>query len=292
MNARIIGVRVLEGLKPVTLSTIVTVPATSPVWGLSVNATPDPPGTPRPMTTPPPPPQPRAMARTPIRAAVALLSGQDDVLASVAPCFDSDGARIKQRRLKEKEDSWVLESSDFAQCATGEEVLGVADGIVSRINQILALYCNHTATTLSVDCISWISAKGEALRTIRGSMSVNVTSSKGLAALKSGKPPLGSAVFSLMTRDSKVNEALTLHGDSGLSWSQIYDIIDFVGGVKGIVKAGYAGRKQASAVRQTANHYRHLGAKKKPTLPANPPTLVEANVFARSLLKGWISLRL
>ena len=47
----------------------------------------------------------------------------------------------------------------------------------------------------------------------------------------------------------KVNEALTLHGNSGLSWSQVYDMIDLVGGVKGIVKAGYATRKHASAVR-------------------------------------------
>jgi hypothetical protein len=60
----------------------------------------------------------------------------------------------------------------------------------------------------------------------------------------------------------KVNEALTLHGDSGLSWSQVYDIIDLVGGVKGVVKVGYATKKQASAVRQTANHYRHQGLKK------------------------------
>jgi hypothetical protein len=51
-----------------------------------------------------------------------------------------------------------------------------------------------------------------------------------------------------MTRDVKVNEALALHGDSGLSWSQVYDIIDLIGGLKGIVKAGYAAGRQASAV--------------------------------------------
>ena len=66
-----------------------------------------------------------------------MLTGQDDALASVAPCFDSDGARIRKQRLKEQEDSWALESSQFARCTTGTEVLGVADGIVDRINQIL-----------------------------------------------------------------------------------------------------------------------------------------------------------
>jgi len=287
--------RVLERKKPVILSTTVTVAATTEVWGLSVAATVNLLGTPNP--TPASPPAQSAVAKivpSPvIRYAAALLTGQEDVLASIAPCFDSDSARIKRQRLKEKEDSWVLESSEFALCTTGNEVLAVADDIISRIHQILALYCNYTPI-LSVNCICWINAKGESLRTVRDSISVNVASSKGLAELKSasGTQPLGSTVFEAMTRDVRVNEALALHGDSGLSWSQVYDIIDLVGGVKGILKVGYATRKQASAVRQTANHYRHQGLKKKPALPANPPTVDQANEFARGLLKRWISSRL
>jgi hypothetical protein len=290
----ITGVRVLEGKKPVVVTATVTVPATSPLWGLSIATSVNPTGTPNP-TTASSPTQPAVAKTTPravIRHAAAVLTGQDDVIASIATCFASDSARIKKQRLKEEEDSWVLESSEFALCTTGDEVLAKADEIVSRLNQILALYCNFTPP-LSVDCISWISAEGEPLRTIRGSISVNITSSEGLSELKSlsGTQPLGSAVFEAMTRDRKVNEALTLHGDSGLSWSQVYDIIDLVGGVDGIVKARLAAKKQASAVRQTANHYRHQGLKKKPTLPANPPTLAQANKFARGLLKRWISLR-
>jgi hypothetical protein len=292
MAATVTGARVLEGKKPTTVSATVTVPATSPLWGLSIATTVNPPGTPNP-TKASSPAQPAATKITPrpvIRYAAAVLTGQDDVLASIAPCFDSDSARIKKQRLKDKEDSWVLESSEFARCTTGNEVLAVADDIVSRIHQILALYCNFSPV-LSVDCISWTNAEGESLRTIRGSFSVNVTSSKGLAELKSasGTQPLGSAVFEAMTRGVEVNEALTLHGDSGLSWSQVYDMIDLVGSVKGIVKAGYATRKQANAVRQTANHYRHQGSKKNPTLPANPPTLAQANEFARGVLKRWIA---
>jgi hypothetical protein len=295
MAARLTAARVLEGKKPVIVSATVTVPAASEVWGLSVATTVNAPGTPNP-TAASPPAQPTVAKITPspvIQYAAAVLTGQEDVLASIAPCFDSDTSRIKKQRLKEKEDSWVLESSEFALCTTGNEVLAVADDIVSRIHQILALYCNHTPI-LSVDCISWINAKGESLRTVRGSFSVNVVSSKGLAELKSasGTQPLGSAVLEAMTRDVKVNEALTLHGDGGLSWAQVYDIIDLTGGVKGIVKAGYAARKQASAVRQTANHYRHQGLRKKPPLPANPPTVDQANEFARGLLKRWIASRL
>ena len=168
-----------------------------------------------------------------------MLIGQDDVLATIARVFDCDSARIKKQRLKREEDSWVLESSEFVRCTTGNEVLAVADDLVSRINQILAVYANYTPS-ISVDCISWIDANGESLRTIRSSISVNVVSSKGVKELvsASGRQTLGSAVFEAMTRDVKINEALTLHGDDGLSWSQVYDIVDLVGGVRGIVKAG------------------------------------------------------
>jgi hypothetical protein len=219
--------------------------------------------------------------------------GQADTLASIAPCFDSDSAKIRKQRIKKQEESWVLESSEFARCTTGEEVFPIADDIVSRINHILALYCNFTPM-FSVEYINWIDAEGEPKRTIRDSVSVNVVKSKGISDLKStsGTQPLGSAVLRLVGLDSAVSEAFALHGDSGLSWSQVYDIIDFVGGVDRIAEAGYANKKSTSAIRQTANHHRHLGNPRKCPLPPNPPTLAEAGEFARSLLKRWITSRL
>jgi hypothetical protein len=108
----------------------------------------------------------------------------------------------------------------------------------------------------------------------------------------SGKQPLGSAVLEVMIRDSDVEEAFSLHGDSELSWSQVYDIIEFLGGEAGVTKAGYADKKQTSAVRQTANHHRHLGNQKNFPLAKNPHTLAKATEFARSVLKRWISSRL
>jgi hypothetical protein len=278
--------------KPVVVSSTVTVPASSSVWGLSVAGTPIQSGTPN-SPTPPSAPATKTKPSLVIRYAAAVLTGQDDMLASIGPCFDSNNARIKKQKLKEQEESWVLESSEFATCTTGDEVLAIADDIVSRINHILALYCNFTPT-LSVECVCWISAEGESLRTVRGSISVNIVSSKGLAEIKgmSGTQPLGSAVFEVMIRDSALKEAFSLHGDGGLSWSQVYDIIEFLGGADRIDRAGYANRKKTIVVRRTANYYRHLGSPKKYPLPPNPPTLDEASEFARSLLKRWISSRL
>jgi hypothetical protein len=222
-----------------------------------------------------------------IQYAAAVLKGQPNLLEAMAQCFVSDNARIRKH-----EEGWILESSEFASCTAGEQVFPIADDIAARIHRILALYCG-TTETISVEHIYWMNAAGEPLRSIRGSISVNVFSSKGLAELKTmrGTHPLGSVVFQSMILDAAVREALTLHGESGLSWSQIYDLIEFLGGAAGIAKAGYANTKQTRAVRQTANHYRHLGSPKNFPLPSNPPTLSEATDFTRGLLQRWISSR-
>jgi hypothetical protein len=273
--------------KKTVVSVTVTVPAQSTARSLEITTTAIP------STASSAPAQqaaanPKANPSHAIRYAAAVLKGQPDMLESVAPCFVSDNARIKK-----DEEGWILESSEFAPCITGEEVFPIADDVVSRINHILALYCGFTPT-VSVEHIYWIDAEGEKRRTIRGSIPVNVVSSKGLAELKSmsGTQPLGSAVFQAMNQDQAVDEAFTLHGDGELNWSQVYDIIEFFGGVDGILKAGYATTKETRAVRQTANHHRHLGSPKPNPLPSNPPTQAEASEFVRSILKRWISSRL
>jgi hypothetical protein len=214
--------------------------------------------------------------------------GQHHVLESVAACFDSDDAKIRKQ-----EEDWVLESSAFASCVDGEQVFPIADDLVSRMHQVLSVYCGATET-LSVGHIYWVDAEGKKLRTIRGALPVNVISSKGLAELKTrrGAQPLGSAVLNAMINDATVKEGLALHGSDGLSWSQVYDIIEFLGGEAGIDKAGYATRKHTRFVRQAANHYRHLGSPKIYLLPTNPPTLADAGAFASNLLKQYISSRL
>jgi hypothetical protein len=270
--------------RPVVTATV-TIPARSLARSISVTFTPDP------SAVPPTPAQQAVAKANPspqvIRYAAAVLKGQPDTLEFVASCFISNNARIKKH-----EEGWILESSEFASCYDGEQIFLIADDIVSRVHRIVALYGSATPT-FSVEHIYWINAQGEPLRSIRGSIPVNMFSSKGLAELKSisGAQPLGSAVFQAMILDSEVNEALTLHGAGELNWSQVYDIIEFFGETR-IVKDGYAHRREIRAVRQTANHYRHLGRPKKNALPSNPPTLAAASEVVRNLLRRWISSRL
>jgi hypothetical protein len=263
------------------------VPAESSVRGLAIVT-----GTPVPATTPSVAAPQTGTKPTPnlqpVRYAGAVLKGQQHMLESIAECFTSNHATVRKH-----EEGWILESCEFTSCTTGDQVFPIADDIVSRLQRILALYCD-AYEALSIDHIYWINAAGEKRRAIRVVLPINVISSKGLVELKttSGKEPMASAVFDAMIRDASVKEALALHGESGLSWSQVYDVIEFLGGEKGIATAGYANQKQTRTVRQTANHYRHLGSPKKYALPPNPSTLAEATGFVRSLLKRYISSRL
>src|ERR1035441_1860457 len=124
-----------EVSKTSIVSATVTIPARSPARSLSIAM-----GTPIPSTSPSEP-APLAVAKAGrtlpvLRYAAAVLKGQPEMLESVAPCFVSNNARIKKH-----EEGWILESSEFASCTTGEQVFPIADDIVSRVHRILALYC-------------------------------------------------------------------------------------------------------------------------------------------------------
>jgi hypothetical protein len=107
-----------------------------------------------------------------------------------------------------------------------------------------------------------------------------------------GSDSLGNIVLSRVGIDSEITEALSLGGQERPTWPRIYDIIEFLGGPESISESGFASKREIVRVRQTANHYRHLGAPRKNSLPKNPPTLLEASQFATEILKRWIFSRL
>ena len=219
----------------------------------------------------------------------AILSGQVQILENIAPCFSGDEARITKL-----DNTWALLSSDFEAYAKAQDVFPIADIILHRINCALALYTR----LLSPFAVTYIQAFDDAGRPlnrgVRGSVTINVYSAEGIAELASlqGLQSLGSAIVHKANSDPAVNEALSLHGDNGLGWPQIYDIIEFLGGANEIVRNGWATKKRIRDIRQTANHFRHLGSTKKYPLPATHPTITEASTFVNDLLKRWITSRL
>jgi hypothetical protein len=217
--------------------------------------------------------------------AVQLLGEPGDIEA-VAPCFQGDGARI--RKLGE---IWVLESLAFNACKSEAEILPKAYDILSRVNRVWALYVNHVSL-LSVGYILSLGPDGLPIKKlIHSTKEITIYSPKGIAELQTliGSEPLGSVLVGRSYTDLRLKSALSLMGDRQLGWSQIYDIIEFFGGEKAISTKGWAKYMYISRLKRTANHYRHLGSFKSYPLPADPPTLNDARVSAKNLLKRWIS---
>ena len=64
-----------------------------------------------------------------------VLNGEKNVLEDIAPCFNTALSTIRRR-----DDEWIMESSNFERCQSVEEVYTVANALLLRIHQILALY--------------------------------------------------------------------------------------------------------------------------------------------------------
>ena len=213
----------------------------------------------------------------------AALKGEKNVLEDIAPCFNTALSTIRRR-----DDEWIMESSNFEQCQSVEEAYTVANALLRQINQVLYLYL-RLVSPFSISSIMVFDGYILVRRRMWAIIDFNAYGSaiKTLSPTASGS--LATDVLSLAASDPAVREALSLVGHEALTWSRIYDIIEFLHGPSLIAESGLASKKKTTRVKQTANHYRHLGNPQNYKLPSNPPTLRAASLFAFDILQKWIA---
>ena len=214
----------------------------------------------------------------------AALKGEKHVLEDIAPCFNTALSTIRRR-----DDEWIMESSNFEQCQSVEEAYTVANALLRQINQVLYLYL-RLVSPFSISSIMVFDGYILVRRRMWAIIDFNAYGSaiKTLSPTASGS--LATDVLSLAASDPAVREALSLCGHEALTWSRIYDIIEFLGGPSLIAESGRSSKKKKTTrVKQTANHYRHLGNPQNYKLPSNPPTLRAASLFAFDILQKWIA---
>jgi len=214
----------------------------------------------------------------------AALKGEKNVLEDIAPCFNTALSTIRRR-----DDEWIMESSNFEQCQSVEEAYTVANALLRQINQVLYLYL-RLVSPFSISSIMVFDGYILVRRRMWAIIDFNAYGSaiKTLSPTASGS--LAADVLSLAASDPAVREALSLCGHEALTWSRIYDIIEFLGGPSLIAESGRSSKKKKTTrVKQTANHYRHLGNPQNYKLPSNPPTLRAASLFAFDILQKWIA---
>lgn len=115
-----------------------------------------------------------------------------------------------------------------------------------------------------------------------------------LATSSVSNTTLGSDLLRLASMDDAVARAFDLIGNrKTIGWYEMYDLIEIVGNINGIVKPGWATRAKLNSTCQTANHDRHLGSTaNKNKLPHTPPQLHDARATITHIFRLWLSERL
>lgn len=222
-----------------------------------------------------------------MKFAVQLVNGTKPLMANVIDCFQGDFARIRQVG-----DEWFLESSLFEACTAPVEVFPIADKLLRLMHRFTAVY-GRLFMFSDTGYAQEFSDEGVPLRrALRATTRVQIYVLEGLQELQVLRrgSSVGSALVARAATDARLQEALALIGDvPELQWAQVYNILEFLGGVDAVTKKKWATREQVRKCRETANHHRHLGSPKKYPLPANPPTIGQATILVFDLLRKWIA---
>jgi hypothetical protein len=221
----------------------------------------------------------------PYAAGITVAAGSNQMIEDISLSFSSAVANIRRRN-----GLWILESLSLDACDSHETAYSAAKELLSTIHSVLSLYMGLGDEPFSIGCTLQLTDDDKLIGShAYGVFKVNIVQPASQAFSPTASGSLATDVLSGMATDPAIAEALSL---VGTDWPRVYDIIEFLGGESAIERSGFAPRSQTHRVRQTANHYRHLGSPTGNPLPSNPPTLPEASRFAHDLLKQWIATRI
>jgi hypothetical protein len=222
-----------------------------------------------------------------MRYAVQLVGGSKPTMEHASKCFQGDVARIRSEG-----DQWFLESCLFDACTAPVQVFPIADELLRIMQNLTAVHGRLFSFAETGYAQAFDDAGAPTQRALRASTRVQIISAEELQELQElqAGQTRGSALVSAVMANKKLQEALALIGAGDeLQWAQLYNILEFLGGVNAIVEKKWAARAKVTKCRQTANHYRHLGSPKKYPLPANPPSRGEATTLVLGFLRKWMS---
>lgn len=185
-----------------------------------------------------------------------------------------------------------LSGAPFETCATPDEVTETASHVLRRLASILEVYAG-ASDDFTVKNVFWKDDRGHLMQRIITVIKLRMIGDlKDLATSRTSNTTLGSDLLRLASIDDDVARAFDLIGGKAIGWYEIYDLIDVMGNVGGIVDRGWATRDdKLSSIRQTANHYRHLGSTAN-KLPNNPPNLHDARATITNIFRRWLIERL
>ena len=163
------------------------------------------------------------------------------------------------------------------------------ENVLRNVTALMHVYSPNTRRLYEVLRIREQHASGRNSIIQRFSLGVNKTDGHAALCECVGPESRVTLLLRLAETDDQVMHALGLIAAADPGWHAIYDVLEFIEKTIVIDLRNTDGFEE---VCRTANHYRHLGAKKNFPLSKNPPTLDQAREFAFGLLKEWLEERL
>jgi len=210
---------------------------------------------------------------------------------------------LPDARVCEQDGVYILKSEKFSKVEEASEVLGIATHILELVHGVAKITLGDFEA-VKADAVWKLDEEGRehwakflsTTVTARASMNKLSTVLKANDAIDSGQSsPLSNSRLSAALHHDDIAKAL--HFIREPSWRnlwKVYEIIkDAVGGIKGIVQAGWATRGDLSLFSQTAQSDKALGdaarhAAKKYKAPEDPMSLSRASKLITDLLRYWI----
>lgn len=217
----------------------------------------------------------------------------------------SEALHGEQASIRNKGDTFVLESNDFDDLPDAKAVRKRAQQIVT----VLSAY-----SRLKLDGRNPIQVGAITLFPDDGSQNIFLPPAAISAGCRLVPPNLSitrrngtidrcrpadsvQQWLALARQDESVAKVLRLRNEDGLSWGALYRIYEVIQGDVGkseIVSSKWTSGRKISRFKRTANsveavgdHARHGCETDEP--PTNPMTLSEAKRFIDSLIKSWVA---
>ena len=223
------------------------------------------------------------------------LQGAKFDLARLAKAFDTGDPRVVRDG-----DRYLLEASEFAEAPDHGALLTRAVQLLTMLNGLAVLESEtHRAVATTGKIIGpdkqvQVLLAGTAhIRTEVYPATITVDGQ----AQQQPAPPISRAARTSAAGNADAEAVIRLLGGP-LDWVNLYRILDHLrhalGGISGIVEAGYATEADLKKFKHTANSYaaigdsaRHGADGSKP--PADPMTFEEARTLIRSIVRRWLA---
>jgi hypothetical protein len=178
----------------------------------------------------------------------------------------------------------LISAPDFVTLSIND-VYDRVDALLEDVIAILNVYAPSTAWDFKVGQISDKLATGQTRATRRTTIAVRDRNPLTLLSEPVGKESRLRRLQRLSREDKQVAHALELLQRPDLSWSDVYNVLEFF---QKTLRSIVAESQEFEDSRRTANHFRHLGHKGKYLLPKNPPSLDQARRYSARLLENWL----